>query len=215
LLADEINRTPPKTQAALLQAMQEHRVTAGGHTYSLEEPFLVFATQNPIEQEGTYPLPEAQLDRFLMQIDVGYPSEAEEMEIVRSTTGGTTPELQRVLDPETIRRMQALVRKVPVSEPVVSYAVRLTRASRPGNGSAFVDKWVGYGAGPRGSQTLVLAAKTRAVLHGRLTPDFDDIRALAKLTLKHRIVPNFRAEAEGVGADQVIAQLLQEVPVNA
>jgi MoxR-like ATPase len=215
LLADEINRTPPKTQAALLQAMQEHRVTAGGHTYALGEPFLVFATQNPIEQEGTYPLPEAQLDRFLMQIDVPYPTEAEELEIVRTTTGGQSPELAKVLDPEAIRRLQDLVRKVPVAEPVMQYAVRLTRASRPGGGLPYVDKWVAWGAGPRGSQMLVVAAKTRAVLHGRFTPDFDDIRALARLTLKHRIVPNFRAEAEGVTAAQVIEHLLGEVRSEA
>jgi MoxR-like ATPase len=212
LLADEINRTPPKTQAALLQAMQEHRVTAGGTTYTLDEPFLVFATQNPIEQEGTYPLPEAQLDRFLMQIDVPYPTEEEEREIVRSTTGRETPTLAKVLDPESIRRLQDLVRRAPVADPILEYAVRLARTSRPGNGNAFVDKWVSWGAGPRGSQCLVLGAKTRALLHGRLTPDFEDIQALARMTLKHRIVANFRAEAEGVTADAVIAKLLEEVP---
>ena len=202
LLADEINRTPPKTQAALLQAMQEHRVTAGGITYTLDEPFLVFATQNPIEQEGTYPLPEAQLDRFLMQ----------EREIVRSTTGRDVPVLAKVLDPESIRRLQDLVRRAPVADPILEYAVRLARMSRPGSGNAFVDKWVSWGAGPRGSQCLVLGAKTRALLHGRLTPDFEDIKSLATMTLKHRIVVNFRAEAEGVTADGVIAEALDEVP---
>ncbi len=215
LLADEINRTPPKTQAALLQAMQERKVTASGHTYDLEEPFLVFATQNPIEQEGTYPLPEAQLDRFLLQIDVPYPTEDEELEIVRNTTGGAEARLDKVLDPDTIRRLQTLVRKAPVAEPVLAYAVRLARATRPGNGNEYVDKWVGWGAGPRGGQTLVLAGKTRALLHGRFTPDFDDIRAMAIKSLKHRVVPNFRAEAEGIGADQIIERLLHEVPAHA
>ena len=214
LLADEINRTPPKTQAALLQAMQEHRVTAGGQTYALEAPFLVFATQNPIEQEGTYPLPEAQLDRFLMQIDVPYPSEDEELQIVRSTTGGEVPQLSKVLDPGSILRLQELVRRVPVAEPVLSYAVRLTRASRPGAGFEHVDKWVSWGAGPRGSQYLILAAKTRAALHGRFTPDMDDIRVMAPMTLKHRIMPNFRAEAEGITAPMIIERLIREVPVN-
>lgn len=215
LLADEINRTPPKTQAALLQAMQEHKVTAGGQTYCLAEPFLVFATQNPIEQEGTYPLPEAQLDRFLLQIDVKYPSEGEELEIVRSTTGRERPVINKVLDPAAIVQLQRLVRKVPVADPVLGYAVRLARASRPGSGSAFVDKWVAWGAGPRGSQCLVLAAKTRAALHGRYTPDSEDVRAMAVMSLKHRIVPNFRAEAEGITAEAIVQHLLEEVPERA
>ncbi len=211
LLADEINRTPPKTQAALLQAMQEHRVTASGHTYTLDEPFLVFATQNPIEQEGTYPLPEAQLDRFLMQIDVPYPSEADEIEVVKSTTGSAEISLDKVLDPQAILRLQALIRRVPVADPVVEYAVRLTRATRPGQGRESIDRWVAWGAGPRGSQNLVLAAKARAALHGRFTPDIDDVRALAPAVLKHRVMPNFRAEAEGTTADTIIKRLLEEV----
>ncbi len=215
LLADEINRTPPKTQAALLQAMQEHRVTAAGTTHPLEEPFLVFATQNPIEQEGTYPLPEAQLDRFLFEIAVPYPTEDEELRIVRSTTGGDRPVLERVLDPAAILRLQDIVRRVPVAEPILEYAVRLVRATRPGNGNAHVDRWVSWGAGPRGSQYLVLAAKTRAVLHGRYTPDAEDIRALAKMTLKHRVMPNFRAEAEGITATSILDRLVSEVPVDA
>jgi MoxR-like ATPase len=214
LLADEINRTPPKTQAALLQAMQEHRVTAGGHTYQIDEPFLVFATQNPIEQEGTYPLPEAQLDRFLMEIDVPYPTEREELEIVRSTTGRDAPVLEKILDPAAILRLQDLVRKVPVADPILNYAVRLVRSTRPGNGSAYVDRCVSWGAGPRGSQYLVLAAKTRAALHGRLTPDVEDIRAMAPMTLKHRVMPNFRAEAEGISAENILAKVLEEVPEN-
>ncbi len=225
VLADEINRTPPKTQAALLQAMQEHEVTAGGRTHTLAPPFFVLATQNPIEMEGTYPLPEAQLDRFMMNVFVDYPSEAEEVEIVTRTTsgGGDTP--QPVLTAEDIIRAQQLVRRVPVAPQVVEYAVRLVRATRPpagvdtsasANGAVRTDttKWIAWGAGPRASQNLILGAKTRAVLDGRFTPTAEDVRAVARPVLRHRIVRNYAAEAEGVDTTQVIEQLLAAVPVG-
>jgi MoxR-like ATPase len=216
LLADEINRTSPKTQAALLQAMQEYRVTAGGHTYPLEPPFLVMATQNPIEQEGTYPLPEAQLDRFMFHIDVGYPSHEEEMEIVRATTSSHCPLPAKVLSAERVIELQNLVRRVPASEHVVSYAVSLVRRSRPNSGEPldFVDQWVAWGAGPRASQFLIIGAKARALLHGRYAAAIEDIRAIAPAVLKHRILTNFHAEAEGVNSSQVIARLLEVVPEN-
>jgi MoxR-like ATPase len=216
LLADEINRTSPKTQAALLQAMQEYRVTAGGHTYPLEPPFLVMATQNPIEQEGTYPLPEAQLDRFMFHIDVGYPSHEEEMEIVRATTSSHCPLPAKVLSAERVIELQNLVRRVPASEHVVSYAVSLVRRSRPNSGEPldFVDQWVAWGAGPRASQFLIIGAKARALLHGRYAASIEDIRAIAPAVLKHRILTNFHAEAEGVNSSQVIARLLEVVPEN-
>jgi len=214
ILADEINRTSPKTQAALLQSMQEYQVTAGGITYKLELPFLVFATQNPIEQEGTYPLPEAQLDRFMFQIDVHYPELEEEMEIVRTTTGWQEPELKKILDRERILELQELVRRVPVADYVISYAVRLVRSSRPGDSLApdFIREWVAWGAGPRASQYLILGGKARALLNGRFAVSCEDVRALAEPVLKHRIIVNYRAEAEGIDSSQIIQKLLQYVP---
>jgi len=213
LLADEINRTPPKTQAALLQAMQEREVTAGGQTHALPDPFLVFATQNPIEQEGTYPLPEAQLDRFMLSVDVDYPSETEEERIVKLTTSDRQVDLRRVLPAERILRFQHLVRRVPVSDRLATWAVRLVRATRPADPSAgdFVKQWVEWGAGPRASQYLVLGAKTRAALDGRFAVEEDDIRALAPAVLRHRIVVNFRAEADRIGADAVVDRVLGQV----
>ncbi|MGQ0793727.1 MAG: AAA family ATPase [Deltaproteobacteria bacterium] len=211
LLADEINRSSAKTQAALLQAMQERRVTVGGETYPLEPPFLVFATQNPIEQEGTYPLPEAELDRFMFQIDVDYPSPEEEVEIVRTTTGALKPELRKILGAREILEFQDLIHRVPVSEYVAAYAVKIARATRPTDGGApeFVRKWVSWGAGPRASQFLVMGAKARAALDGRFTPSTEDVKSLASAVLKHRIVMNFRADAEGVKAENVVREILR------
>jgi MoxR-like ATPase len=212
VLADEINRTPPKTQAALLQSMQEYRVTAGGTTYPLALPFLVFATQNPIEQEGTYPLPEAQLDRFMFQIDVDYPSDAEEMEIVKQVTSPGRMELKRVLSPERIIELQELVLRVPAADHVVRYAVNLARASRPGpQAPDFVREFVSWGAGPRASQYLVLAGKARAILDGRFAVSTDDVRALARPTLEHRLIVNYKAEAEGVSSQSLIDRLVEVV----
>jgi MoxR-like ATPase len=213
LLADEINRTPPKTQAALLQAMQEGRVTAAGSTYELDPPFLVFATQNPIEQEGTYPLPEAQLDRFMFQVVVGYPDLKDELEVVRRTTSDVEQSIEAVLDPDRIRALQALVRRVPVADHVVEYAVKLVRATRPDDPSApdFVKEFVGWGAGPRASQYLVLAGKARALLDGRLTVGREDVRALAAPVLSHRVLTNFHAEAERVKSTDVVARLVETV----
>src|SRR4051812_22418246 len=210
ILADEVNRTPPKTQAALLQAMQEYRVTAGGTTYPLDLPFLVFATQNPIEQEGTYPLPEAQLDRFMFLVDVGYPSAEEEVQIVKSTTGGKQPPLEKVLAPDQIIALQDLVRRVPVPDHVIRYAVELVRHTRPKEPGTpdFVQKNVAWGAGPRASQYLVVAAKARAVLQGRYVATVDDVKALAKPVLRHRVLPNFHAESEGITSVKMIDQLL-------
>ncbi len=214
LLADEINRTPPKTQAALLQAMQERKVTAAGKTYPLDPPFLVFATQNPIEQEGTYPLPEAQLDRFMFMIGVDYPSEDEERRIVSSTTGTYVPELAKILTPGQIRALQSLVLRVPVAENVIDYAVKLVRATRPDDPSApeFIKKWVQWGAGPRASQYLILGAKARAILNGRFHASREDVQALAVPVLQHRVIKNFHAEAEGVETPSVIRQLLDTIP---
>ena len=216
VLADEINRTPPKTQAALLQAMQEREVTAGGQTFQLPPPFFVLATQNPIELEGTYPLPEAQLDRFMFNVRVEYPSQQEEERIVSSTTSAYQPRLERVLGAQDILAMQQLVRRVPVSEHVVRYAVRLARATRVGPGVSgapdFVTQWVSWGAGPRASQYLVLGAKTRAVLRGRFAPGIEDVQAVALSVLRHRIVTNFTAEAEGVKPDRIVADLLAAIP---
>jgi MoxR-like ATPase len=214
VLADEINRTPPKTQAALLQAMQEREVTASGQTFSLPAPFFVLATQNPIELEGTYPLPEAQLDRFMYNVRVDYPSQAEEESIVATTTSAYRPQLERVLGGADILALQQLVRRVPVSEHVVRYAVRLARATRgaAGGGPEFVSQWVSWGAGPRASQYLVLGAKTRAVLRGRFAPGIEDVQAVAPSVLRHRIVTNFTAEAEGVKPDRIVADLLQAIP---
>jgi MoxR-like ATPase len=209
VLADEINRTPPKTQAALLQSMQEYRVTAGGTTHELPLPFLVFATQNPIEQEGTYPLPEAQLDRFMFQVDVDYPSEAEEEEIVRQQTSDYRPELARVLSPQRILRLQELVRRVPAADHVVKYAVALARATRPKDSPApFVKDYVSWGAGPRASQFLILAGKARAILDGRFAVSVDDVAALARPTLQHRLILNYRAEAEGLRPGDLVDRLL-------
>ncbi len=215
VLADEINRTPPKTQAALLQAMQEKEVTAGGQTMKLELPFFVLATQNPIELEGTYPLPEAQLDRFMFNVQVDYPSQAEEEQIVSSTTSSYVPQLEKVLDARAILELQALVRRVPVTEHVVRYAVRLARATRGGEGAPeFVKQWVSWGAGPRASQFLVLGAKTRAVLHGRFAPGIEDVRAVALSVLRHRVVTNFTAEAEGIKPERIIADLIAGVSAD-
>ena len=213
LLADEINRTPPKTQAALLQAMQEYRVTAGGETYPLDLPFLVFATQNPIEQEGTYSLPEAQLDRFMFYVQVAYPSAAEELEIVRSTTQAARQALRRVLAPEKIRRLQELVLRVPAADHVVKYAVDLARATRPADPTApdFVKENVSWGAGPRAGQYLVLGAKSRAILDGRMAASVEDVRALARHVLVHRVITNFRAESEGLTSAAIVDRLLAHV----
>ncbi len=215
VLADEINRTPPKTQAALLQAMQEKEVTAGGGTYRLDLPFFVLATQNPIELEGTYPLPEAQLDRFMFNVQVGYPSHDEEERIVTTTTSDYEAHLEPVLGAADILALQKLIRRVPVSEHVVTYAVRLARATRGGEGTPeFVQKWVSWGAGPRASQYLILGAKTRAVLDGRFTPGIEDVKAVAPAVLRHRIVTNFTAEAEGIKPERIIQDLLANVPTE-
>ena len=213
ILADEVNRTPPKTQAALLQSMQEGRVSAGGHTYDLPLPFLVFATQNPIEQEGTYPLPEAQLDRFMFQVDVGYPSEAEEIRIVNQMTSAYRPALRKVLTPERILELQELVLRVPVAPHVVQHAVALCRATRPSEPTApeAIRSYVSFGAGPRASQFLVLAAKARAILAGRYAASIDDVRALAMPVLVHRVLPNFHAEADGMTARALVDRLLEAV----
>jgi MoxR-like ATPase len=214
LLADEINRTPPKTQAALLQAMQEYQVTAGGQTYPLELPFFVLATQNPIEQEGTYPLPEAQLDRFMFSVYLDYPSFAEEVQIVGTTTAAGTAAAVPVLDAARILAFQELVRRVPAATAVIEYAVRLAQASRPASAGApkFVRDYVSWGAGPRASQYLVLGAKARAVLSGRYAAAVEDVRALAPAVLQHRILTNFTAEAEGVSARDIVARLLEALP---
>lgn len=213
ILADEINRTPPKTQAALLQAMQEHEVTASGQTFRLEEPFFVLATQNPIEQEGTYPLPEAQLDRFMFNVFVDYPTEAEETTIVRTTTAVPNYQLQTILSADEIMSFQNLVRRVPVSDHLVQYAVRLARATRPKETGApeFVRNWVNWGAGPRASQYLILAAKTKAILEGRPTPGPEDVRFAANPVLRHRIVTSFNAEADGVDTLEIIKRILATV----
>lgn len=213
LLADEINRTPPKTQAALLQAMQEYKVTAGGVTHALDLPFFVLATQNPIEQEGTYPLPEAQLDRFMFNIMIDYPPLEQEIEIVATTTSGYQPTLNKVINKEKIQQMQDLVRKVPASSHVIGYAVKLVRASRPQGPEAipFVKEWVEWGAGPRASQYLILAAKARAILNHRYVASVEDIKAVIPSILRHRIITNFKAQAEGITSLKVIDHLLEEV----
>jgi len=209
ILADEINRTPPKTQAALLEAMQEHKVTASGNTYDLEEPFFVLATQNPIEQEGTYPLPEAQLDRFMFNILIDYPDRDEEVSIVQATTATEKPQPDKVISRQEILEYQGLVRRVPVADNVVEYAVDLVSATRPGdNAKDFINEWIDWGAGPRASQYLVLGAKTRAALDGRPTPDIDDVKALALPVLRHRMLPNFNAEAEGMKVDDILNRLI-------
>jgi MoxR-like ATPase len=215
ILADEINRTPPKTQAALLEAMQEHHVTAGAHTYHLPEPFFVLATQNPIEQEGTYPLPEAQLDRFMFNISVGYPSRAEELEIMKQTTSAYKPELKPILQGEQILRLQEIVRQVVVADHVFAYAADLVRATRPREVGVpkFIPELVMWGAGPRASQYLILGGKARAILHGRLHVTTDDIKAVAYPVLRHRIITTFNAEAEGVTTDDIIERLITAVPL--
>jgi MoxR-like ATPase len=211
LLADEINRTPPKTQAALLQAMQEHEVTAGGETLHLAEPFFVLATQNPIEQEGTYPLPEAQLDRFIFNLWIDYPTKEEEREIVKATTGAKTHDVQPVLNAEQIKNLQQLIRKVPVADHIVDHAVNLVRKTRPNNPDAPQDitRMLSWGAGPRASQCLILGAKARAVLSGRYAASIDDVRFVAKPVLRHRLVTSFNAEAEGITAVDLIDKLLE------
>jgi len=209
ILADEINRTPPKTQAALLEAMQEHKVTAAGNTYDLEEPFFVLATQNPIEQEGTYPLPEAQLDRFMFNILIDYPSHEDEVSIVKVTTAHKESKLNQVISREEILKFQDLVRRVPVADNVIEYAVNLVSATRPGeNAQDFINEWVDWGAGPRASQFLILGAKAKSILDGRPTADIDDVKSLALPVLRHRVLPNFNAEAEGMSVDDIISKLI-------
>ncbi|WP_435016665.1 AAA family ATPase [Tundrisphaera sp. TA3] len=217
VLADEINRTPPKTQAALLEAMQERQVTVGGERHRLPDPFFVLATQNPIEQEGTYPLPEAQLDRFMLNISVDYPDAEEEFNIVRLTTSTTRPSVSKILSGADILELQEIVRKVPVADHVTRYAVRLTRMTRRNTTDdvpEFIRDYVNWGAGPRASQYLVLAAKARAVLYGRYHVSTEDIRAVAVPILRHRIVTNFNAEAEGLRPDDIVARLIKHVPVD-
>jgi MoxR-like ATPase len=217
ILADEINRTPPKTQAALLEAMQEHQVTVGGVQHKLPTPFFVLATQNPIEQEGTYPLPEAQLDRFMFNIKIGYPSEDEEAEIIRRTTSSGDVKPQAVLTSQDVLRVQDLVREAPVPEHVIRYALRLVRATRIKESAPkprMVTEYLSWGAGPRASQYLILAAKAKAILHGSFHVTADHIRAVAPPVLRHRIITNFNAEADNVTTDDVIAALLREIPVE-
>ena len=213
LLADEINRTPPKTQAALLQAMQEYQVTAGGQTYALDPPFFVLATQNPVEQEGTYPLPEAQLDRFMFMVKVGYPQKEDERRIVKATTVEAGAEPQAILSAADILAIQKMVRRLPVSDHVIEYAVSLVRATRPGEKDSpdFINNYLTWGAGPRAAQNLVLGAKARALLRGRLNVSCDDIRQMAKPVLRHRIITNFNADAEGIDADTVVDKLMTSV----
>ncbi len=211
LLADEINRTPPKTQAALLEAMQEQAVTVGGRTYPLDRPFMVFATQNPIEQSGTYPLPEAQLDRFMLQVDVGYPSLDEEVEIVRRTTRGSIPPVTSMLDTKQVSALQTIVPRVPAADHVIEYAVRLTRRSRPTDPLSLEElrPYVSWGVGPRAAQMLVLAAKARTLLRGRFAVEIEDIVALAPAVLRHRLVMSFEAEAQGIRPDDLIRRLIE------
>ena len=216
ILADEINRTPPKTQAALLEAMQERQVTAGGKKHELDEPFFVLATQNPIEQEGTYPLPEAQLDRFMFNILVDYPTEDEEVEIMKRTTVGAEAEVEEILSGEEIMGLQEIVRKVPVADEVIRYVLRLTRATRINKDEApeYIKGWLAWGAGPRASQYLILGAKARAVLYGRNHVSAEDVQAVAYPVLRHRILTNFSAEAEGVSPEAIIDRLLEETPIH-
>ena len=215
ILADEINRTPPKTQAALLEAMQEHHVTAGSHTYALPQPFFVLATQNPIEQEGTYPLPEAQLDRFMFHVNVGYPDRDEELAIMKQTTSVFRPELNAILTAEKILQLQEVVRQVVVSEHVFEYAASLVRATRPREKGvpSFISELVSWGAGPRASQYLILGGKARAILNGRLHVTTQDIRAVAYPVLRHRLVTTFNADAEGITTDAIIDRLLETIPL--
>jgi MoxR-like ATPase len=209
ILADEINRTPPKTQSALLEAMQEYKVTTAGITHKLEEPFFVLATQNPIEQEGTYPLPEAQLDRFMFNLWLNYPSIEEEVEIIRQTTSDYTPTLNKIIKADEMTFFQDLIRRVPVADNVIQYAVSFVNNTRPTNGNAqqFVKDWISWGAGPRASQYLILAAKTKAVMEGRFTPSIDDVKSFLIPVLRHRIIPNFSAESEGINSVEIIKKL--------
>ena len=212
ILADEINRTPPKTQSALLEAMQEHAVTVQGDTMKLDEPFFVLATQNPIEQEGTYPLPEAQLDRFMFNLWIGYPSHNEEIEIVKRTTGVTSFSPQKIFSAQDIIALQDLIRRVPVADDIVSYAVELARKTRPEEKTSppYIKEWIKWGAGPRASQYLILGAKARAALDGRYVPSRDDVRSVAMLVLRHRLITTFSAEAEGVSPPDIIMKLTEE-----
>lgn len=212
ILADEINRTPPKTQAALLEAMQEHEVTASGHTYKLSEPFFVLATQNPIEQEGTYPLPEAQLDRFMFSINLDYPNHDEEKEIVKSTTVEKQVDVSHILNSEEIVEFQNLIRRIPVADNVIDYAVKLVRETRPDHStSEVVKKYLSYGAGPRASQYMILGAKARAGILGRSSPEIDDVKKVASAVLQHRIVTNFNAEAENISTNKIIEELVNSL----
>ena len=217
LLADEINRTPPKTQAALLEAMQEKRVSSGGEDYKLDEPFFVLATQNPIEQEGTYPLPEAQLDRFLFNIRVKYPTHAEELDIMKSVTSDDEPQVEKVVDGPGIVEFQHVVRRIPVADHIFEYAARLVRSTRPDEPDApeFVKKLMSWGAGPRASLNLILAGKARAALRGRCHVSEDDIRAITLPILRHRVIPSFAARSEGMTSDTLVERLLEEVPAQA
>jgi MoxR-like ATPase len=211
ILADEINRTPPKTQAALLEAMQEHKVTSGGITRNLEEPFFVLATQNPIEQEGTYPLPEAQLDRFMFNLWLEYPTLNEEIQIIKSTTSDYKPSINKILNAENIIYFQELVRRVPVADNVIEFAVNIVNQSRPSlSKSNFVKEKVSWGAGPRASQYLIIAAKTKAIFEGRFTPNIDDVKYFLIPVLRHRIIPNFSAEAEGISSVDIINKISEE-----
>jgi MoxR-like ATPase len=216
ILADEINRTPPKTQAALLEAMQERQVTVGGHRHQLPEPFFVLATQNPIEQEGTYPLPEAQLDRFLFKIFINYPTPDEERRIYRMTTGADLPEIEALITGDRIAKLQRLVRRVPVSDQCIEYAMELVRATRgPDHGGPkYVADWVSWGAGPRAGQALILAAKARAALAGRPSATVEDIQAVARPVLRHRVVINYNAQAAGQSSDSIVQKLLADIPVR-
>lgn len=212
VLADEINRTPPKTQAALLEAMEEHSVTAAGNTYQLDKPFFVLATQNPIEQEGTYPLPEAQLDRFMMNIWLDYPNNNDEVEIVRATTSLLAPNIDKVINAQEIIEFQDLVRRVPVTDNVIEFAVKLVRNTRPiSTEYDFIKKYISYGAGPRASQYLILGAKSRAAINGHYSPSIDDVKQVAISVLRHRIVTNFSAEAEGISTGDVIKMLIDKL----
>ena len=210
ILADEINRTPPKTQSALLESMQENKVTAAGVTHILEQPFFVLATQNPIEQEGTYPLPEAQLDRFTFNLWLDYPGFKEEIEIIKATTSDYHPELKKIIDAKELIGFQDLIKRVPVADNVIEFAVRLVDSTRPTiNSNEFIKEWVNWGAGPRASQCLILAAKTKAVMEGRFTPSIDDVKTFLIPVLRHRIIPNFSAEAEGIDSIAIIKKLSQ------
>jgi len=217
ILADEINRTPPKTQSALLEAMQERQVTAGGRKHKLQEPFFVLATQNPIEQEGTYPLPEAQLDRFMFNIFVDYPDEDEEFEIMRVTTAGRAADVEPILSGEDIMQLQEIVRRVPIADHVIRYAMQFARLTRVTKGDVpdFIREWVSWGAGPRAGQYLILGGKARAILHGRYHVSCEDIREVAAPVLRHRIITNFNAEAEGITSDTIVKKLIDLIPANA